>query len=263
MGKPLAIAPNAPSERVQALRAAYEATLRDPDFIKASTTAKVDLNPVPGTRLQEIVAGVLATPPELEEPAPEKSSGNRTRIEMGYRPASTALKDLVVLDLTHARAGPVCVRQLADWGANVVRIERPGNPEDFAARHEADFQNKHRNKRGMALNLRSEEGRAILYRMVEQGRRAGREFPSRCEGAARFRLRDPQIEKSAHHPRQHLRIRSGWAIQGPARRRSGRAGHERADVGDGRAGARADAGRDSDLRHRDRDSIRLSEFSRR
>ena len=85
---------------------------------------------------------------------------------MGYQPASTALKDLVVLDLTHARAGPVCVRQLADWGANVVRIERPGNPEDFAARHEADFQNKHRNKRGMALNLRSEEGRAILYRMV-------------------------------------------------------------------------------------------------
>jgi formyl-CoA transferase len=86
---------------------------------------------------------------------------------MGYEPASTALKDLVVLDLTHARAGPVCVRQLADWGANVVRIERPGNPEDFSARHEADFQNKHRNKRGMALNLRSEEGRAILYRLVE------------------------------------------------------------------------------------------------
>ena len=87
---------------------------------------------------------------------------------MGYMPASTALKDLVVLDLTHARAGPVCVRQLADWGANVVRIERPGNPEDFSARHEADFQNKHRNKRGMVLNLRSEEGRAILYRLVEK-----------------------------------------------------------------------------------------------
>src|SRR6185437_8546523 len=52
--------------------------------------------------------------------------------------------------------------------ANVVRIERPGNPEDFAARHEADFQNKHRNKRGMALNLRSDEGRAILYRMIEK-----------------------------------------------------------------------------------------------
>jgi len=87
---------------------------------------------------------------------------------MGYTPASKALEGLTVIDMTHARAGPVCVRQLADWGANVVRIERPGNPEDFAARHEADFQNKHRNKRGMALNLRSEEGRAILYRMIER-----------------------------------------------------------------------------------------------
>jgi crotonobetainyl-CoA:carnitine CoA-transferase CaiB-like acyl-CoA transferase len=87
---------------------------------------------------------------------------------MPHQPASRALENLTVLDLTHARAGPVCVRQLGDWGANVVRIERPGNPEDFSARHEADFQNKHRNKRGMALNLRSEEGRAILYRMVVQ-----------------------------------------------------------------------------------------------
>jgi len=87
---------------------------------------------------------------------------------MPYQPASRALEGLTVIDMTHARAGPVCVRQLADWGANVVRIERPGNPEDFSARHEADFQNKHRNKRGMALNLRSEEGRAILYKMVEQ-----------------------------------------------------------------------------------------------
>ena len=87
---------------------------------------------------------------------------------MPYTPASRALQDLVVLDLTHARAGPVCVRQLADWGANIIRIERPGDPGDISGRHEADFQNKHRNKRGMALNLRSQEGRDILYRMVKQ-----------------------------------------------------------------------------------------------
>src|SRR5204863_4867299 len=87
---------------------------------------------------------------------------------MAYQPASKALEDLVVLDLTHARAGPVCVRQLGDWGANVIRIERPGDPADFALRHEADFQNKHRNKRGMAINLRSEEGRAVLYRLAER-----------------------------------------------------------------------------------------------
>ena len=87
---------------------------------------------------------------------------------MTYTPASRALQDLVVLDLTHARAGPVCVRQLADWGANVIRIERPGDPADIAGRHEADFQNKHRNKRGMALNLRSPQGREILYRLAKQ-----------------------------------------------------------------------------------------------
>ncbi len=85
-----------------------------------------------------------------------------------YQPASRALEGLVVLDLTHARAGPVCVRQLADWGADVIRIERPGNPEDFSARHDSDFQNKHRNKRGIALNLRSDEGRSILYRLAER-----------------------------------------------------------------------------------------------
>jgi formyl-CoA transferase len=87
---------------------------------------------------------------------------------MPYQPASNALEGLIVLDLTHARAGPICVRQLADWGANVARIERPGDPGDFAGRHEADFQNKHRNKRGTALNLRSDEGRAVLYRMAER-----------------------------------------------------------------------------------------------
>src|ERR1700750_2232269 len=87
---------------------------------------------------------------------------------MPHQPASRALANITVLDLTHARAGPVCVRQLADWGANVIRIERPGNPEDFSLRHEAGFQNKHRNKRGMALNLRSDEGRAILYHLVEK-----------------------------------------------------------------------------------------------
>ena len=51
---------------------------------------------------------------------------------MTYKPASQALQNLLVLDLTHARAGPVCVRQLADWGANVIRIERPGDPADIS-----------------------------------------------------------------------------------------------------------------------------------
>ena len=92
-------------------------------------------------------------------------------------PASTALETLTVLDLTRVRAGPTCVRQFADWGAKVIKIEMPeegggSTQTDFSARHEADFQNLHRNKRGMTLNLKSEQatrcaaahGRASRYR---------------------------------------------------------------------------------------------------
>jgi formyl-CoA transferase len=88
-------------------------------------------------------------------------------------PASPALEALTVLDLTRVRAGPTCVRQLADWGARVIKIEMPeegggSTQTDFSARHEADFQNLHRNKRGMTLNLKSEQGLDVLRRMVAQ-----------------------------------------------------------------------------------------------
>ncbi len=81
--------------------------------------------------------------------------------------ASTPLDDLVVLDLTRARAGPTAARQFADWGANVIKIEQPGDSgEEMGRRHGADFQNLHRNKRGMTLNLKSAEGHAIFLRMA-------------------------------------------------------------------------------------------------
>jgi len=85
--------------------------------------------------------------------------------------ASTALDTLTVLDLTRVRAGPTCVRQLADWGAKVIKIEMPedeGNSTqtDFSARHEPDFQNLHRNKRSMTLNLKCDGGIDVLRRMV-------------------------------------------------------------------------------------------------
>src|SRR5262249_56121941 len=66
MGKPMAIAPNAPPERVRALRAAYEATLRDPDFVKAAIAARTEISAVAGGQLQEIVMRVLSTPTELK-----------------------------------------------------------------------------------------------------------------------------------------------------------------------------------------------------
>ncbi len=97
--------------------------------------------------------------------------GNTKVPAMNQPQASTALDDLVVLDLTRVRAGPTCVRQFADWGAKVIKIEMPeeggaSTQTDFSARHEPDFQNLHRNKRGMTLNLKSPDGVAILHRLV-------------------------------------------------------------------------------------------------
>lgn len=80
------------------------------------------------------------------------------------------LERFKVLDLTRIRAGPTAVRQLADWGADVIKIEMPpeAGQADFlsSARHGFDFQNLQRNKRAMTLNLKAEEGVQILKDMV-------------------------------------------------------------------------------------------------
>jgi len=69
IGKPVAAAPNVPSERLQALRDAFAATLKDPDFIAAAKAARVEIDPIFGTTLQETVAKVLATPKNLAQRA--------------------------------------------------------------------------------------------------------------------------------------------------------------------------------------------------
>lgn len=78
------------------------------------------------------------------------------------------LSDIRVIDLTVARAGPTCVRQLADWGADVIRVEPPGDRESFGGdRHGSDFQQLHRNKRSLSLNLKSAAGRDVLMRLAD------------------------------------------------------------------------------------------------
>jgi tripartite-type tricarboxylate transporter receptor subunit TctC len=69
LGKPMATAPNVPAERVQALRDAFDATLKDPEFIKAATAARIEINPIAGVSLQDTVQKVLATPRNLAERA--------------------------------------------------------------------------------------------------------------------------------------------------------------------------------------------------
>jgi crotonobetainyl-CoA:carnitine CoA-transferase CaiB-like acyl-CoA transferase len=83
-------------------------------------------------------------------------------------PQPQILSHITVLDLTRARSGPTAVRQLADWGANVIKIETPGAPDsaDLGRRHGPDFQNLHRNKSSMTLDLKSEEGHAVFMKMA-------------------------------------------------------------------------------------------------
>jgi crotonobetainyl-CoA:carnitine CoA-transferase CaiB-like acyl-CoA transferase len=85
-----------------------------------------------------------------------------------------ALEGIYVVDLTRVRAGPTCVRQFADWGASVVKVEMreadaaAASQSDFSARHDPDFQNLHRNKRGIALDLKHPDGMNIFRRLVER-----------------------------------------------------------------------------------------------
>ena len=91
---------------------------------------------------------------------------------MPFPRASQALSRFTVLDLTRVRSGPTCVRQLADWGANVIKIdalmedaagEQPGGP-----RRGSDFQNLHRNKRAITLNLKDPKGLEVFRRLAEK-----------------------------------------------------------------------------------------------
>jgi len=90
---------------------------------------------------------------------------------MSFTPASSVLEPFTVLDLTRVRSGPTCVRQLADWGADVIKIEVPNEDTKGGmggARDGSDFQNLHRNKRSITLNLKSEKGISIFHKLVVQ-----------------------------------------------------------------------------------------------
>ena len=90
---------------------------------------------------------------------------------MPHLPASDALSHIRVIDLTRVRSGPTAVRQLADWGADVIKVEAPESVEPDgalgASRHSSDFQNLHRNKRSITLNLKQPEAIEILMKLVE------------------------------------------------------------------------------------------------
>ena len=85
--------------------------------------------------------------------------------------ASPALARLRILDLSRVRAGPTCVRQFADLGADVIKVESPPgvdpNEGMGGPRHGPDVQNLHRNKRSLTLNLKQPQAREILAKLVK------------------------------------------------------------------------------------------------
>ena len=89
---------------------------------------------------------------------------------MPHQPASTALSHIRVLDLTRVRSGPTAVRQLGDWGADVIKIEQPASLEADgslgAGRNTADFQNLQRNRRSLTLNLKDPKGKELFDKLV-------------------------------------------------------------------------------------------------
>jgi formyl-CoA transferase len=140
---------------------------------------------------------------------------------MPHLPASPALSRFTVLDLTRVRAGPTCVRQLADWGANVIKVEMPDRgPEGHALggpRAGSDFQNLHRNKRSLTLNLKADAGREILLRLIERADVVVENF--RPDVKERLKLGYEDLK--AVNPRVVLASISGFGQDGPYASRPG------------------------------------------
>jgi len=140
---------------------------------------------------------------------------------MPFRKASSALDRFTVLDLTRVRSGPTAVRQLADWGANVIKIETPPRlePGDPAGgpRQGPDFQNLHRNKRSMTLNLKEKEGLAVLRRLVAKADVVVENF--RPDVKERLGIDYASLRKI--NPRIVYASISGFGQDGPYRERPG------------------------------------------
>ena len=79
------------------------------------------------------------------------------------------LSHIRVVDLCRARTGPTCVRQLSEFGAEIIKVEMPDeDDQEVGGRHGFDFQNLHPNKRSITINLKADAGRRVLYRLVER-----------------------------------------------------------------------------------------------
>ena len=140
---------------------------------------------------------------------------------MPHLPASDALSHIRVIDLTRVRSGPTAVRQLADWGADVIKVEPPESVEPDgalgASRHTSDFQNLHRNKRSITLNLKQPEAVEILMKLVETSDVVVENF----RPDVKDRLGVDYESLKLRNPRIILASISGFGQDGPYAKRPG------------------------------------------
>ena len=130
------------------------------------------------------------------------------------------LSRFTILDLTRVRSGPAAVRQFADWGANVIKIEEPGDmPDDKpgGSAQFADYQNTHRNKRSVTLNLKNPEGRALFLEMVKQADVVVENYRPNVK----FKLGIDYESLKKVNPRIILSSVSGFGQDGPYKDRPG------------------------------------------
>jgi formyl-CoA transferase len=124
-----------------------------------------------------------------------------------------ALEGIRVLDLTIARAGPTCSRQLADMGANVIQVGSPAR-NDLGG---SDYHNLHRNKRSILIDLKQEAGLEVFFKLVESADVLVENYRARVK--QRLGIDYPDV--SARNPRIIYASISGFGQQGPYRDRPG------------------------------------------
>jgi crotonobetainyl-CoA:carnitine CoA-transferase CaiB-like acyl-CoA transferase len=130
----------------------------------------------------------------------------------------SALSRFSVIDLTRVRAGPTCVRQFADFGAKVIKIESPGGDGGMGgARLGPDFQNLHRNKRCITLDLKAPEGKEILRKLAAKSDVMVENF----RPDVKDRLGIAYADMRAVNPRLVYASISGFGEDGPYRMRPG------------------------------------------
>ena len=127
------------------------------------------------------------------------------------------LDRFTVLDLTRIRSGPTCVKQFADWGADVIKVEPPTDDAGYGNRDSSDFQNLHRNKRSLTLDLKTAQGQEVLGRLIDRADVLVENF--RPGVTRRLGLDWPTLH--ARNPRLVLGSISGFGQTGPYAQRPG------------------------------------------